>query len=145
MESLYWEFPPPERPELDWLQLLALVAGGFLCGIINAVAGGGSFITLPILLWLGLPPQVANATNRVGIVLQCAAGVGTYHAHGVRPWNHLLPIALMAVPGAVLGALLASRVDESVFRWVAAVLFIVMASTVFFEPGRWTRGEDPLP
>ncbi len=126
---------------MDWLQLLLLIGGGFLCGIINAVAGGGSFVSLPILLWLGLPPQIANATNRVGIVLQCAAGVATYHGHGVRPWRHLPPIALMAVPGAVVGAIIASRVDEGVFRWVAASLFIVMASTIFIEPGRWTRAE----
>jgi uncharacterized membrane protein YfcA len=131
-----------ERFLLSLLEFVILIIGGFACGVINAVAGGGSFISLPILLWLGLPPQVANATNRVGIVLQCAAGVTTYHAHGVRPWRQLPAIALMAVPGAILGALLAARVDEDVFRWVAAILFVVMASTIFIEPGRWTRAEQ---
>ena len=58
-------------------QVPVLAAGGFACGVLNALAGGGSFVTLPLLLLTGLPPQVANATNRVAIVLQCAAGVST--------------------------------------------------------------------
>ncbi len=120
-------------------QLLALTAGGFVGGVVNAAAGGGSFLTLPLLMATGLPPQVANATNRVAIVLQCAAGVTTYHRHDVRPWRHLPAIAAFAVPGAVAGALLAAHVDEVVFRRAAAVLFVLMTATVFTDPQRWTR------
>ncbi len=124
----------------------ALLLGGFLCGIINAAAGGGSFVTLPLLMALGLPPQVANATNRVAIVLQCAAGIGTYHRAEVRPWRQLRFIAPAAALGSVIGAFLASRVDESVFRPVAAVLMLIMALSVFVSPARWQRtvGEERL-
>ncbi|MEZ4396571.1 MAG: sulfite exporter TauE/SafE family protein [Candidatus Krumholzibacteriia bacterium] len=117
----------------------ALLLGGFLCGIVNAAAGGGSFLTLPLLMALGLPPQVANATNRVAITLQCAAGVGTYHRSGVRPWRHLPPVALVAVPGSLLGAFLAARAPEGVFRPVAAALMLIMAAAVVVKPGRWNR------
>lgn len=124
---------------MDALLWPALLAGGFLCGVINAAAGGGSFLTLPLLMALGLPPQVANATNRVAIVLQCAAGVGTYQRHGVRPWRQLPAIAAVAVPGSLLGALLAARADEALFRPVAAGLMVLMAATVFVNPQRWSR------
>jgi uncharacterized membrane protein YfcA len=117
----------------------ALVLGGILCGIINALAGGGSFVTLPLLLLFGLPPQVANATNRVAIVLQCAAGTATYHRHKVLPWRHVPGLAVAMVMGAIPGALLAAYADESLFRKVAAVLFAVMIVTVFIDPKRWAR------
>lgn len=120
-------------------QVLALIAGGVLCGIINALAGGGSFITLPLLLTIGLPPQIANATNRVAITLQTAAGVVTYHRHGVRPWRDLPRIAVFGVPGALLGAWLAAHLDETAFRHVAAVFFVVMIATVFVDPKKWAR------
>lgn len=124
---------------MEWWHYPVFIAGGFLCGVINAMAGGGSFVTLPLLLLLGLPPQVANATNRVAIVLQTLAGVTTYHIHNVRPWRALPPIAVPTMLGAFTGALIASRVDEDLFRKVAAVLFVVMIATVFVDPKRWER------
>jgi uncharacterized membrane protein YfcA len=105
----------------------------------NALAGGGSFVTLPLLLFIGLPPQIANATNRVAIVLQCVAGTATYHRHKVLPWRHVPALAVPLILGAILGAYLASHIDESVFRKVAAVLFAAMATTVFVDPKRWER------
>ncbi|MBN1826896.1 MAG: sulfite exporter TauE/SafE family protein [Candidatus Eisenbacteria bacterium] len=122
---------------MEWWHIPALLAGGFLCGIINAAAGGGSFITLPILLLYGLPPQIANATNRVAITVQTFAGVATYHVHGVRPWRALPPIALVTALGAFGGAWLAATVDETLFRRAAAILFAVMLTTVFINPRKW--------
>jgi uncharacterized protein len=116
-----------------------LAAGGFLCGIINALAGGGSFVTLPLLMMIGLPPQIANATNRVAIALQCLAGTATYHRHKVLLWSHLARIAIPTVLGSILGAYLAAEVDETIFRRVAAVLFVIMIATVFVNPKKWAK------
>ena len=124
---------------MEYWHLPLLIAGGFVCGIMNALAGGGSFVTLPLLLLLGLPPQIANATNRVAILLQCAAGTATYHAHHVLPWRHVPCLAVPMILGAVPGAWLASHMDESIFRKAAALLFAVMAMTVFVDPKRWDR------
>ena len=85
-----------------------LIAGGFVGGIGNALSGGGSFLTFPILMWLGLPPQVANATNRIAIILQCIGGTAAYHRAGVMPYRALLRTALPMVAGAIPGALLAA-------------------------------------
>ncbi len=124
---------------LELWQVPLLVAGGVLCGIINALAGGGSFVTLPLLLMTGLPPQVANATNRVAIALQCLAGVATYHQKGVRPWRHLPHLVIPTGLGAALGAYLASHIDEGIFRKAAALLFVFMVATVFIDPKRWAK------
>jgi len=121
-----------------WL-VPVLIAGGFLGGFINAFSGGGSFITFPLLLMAGLPPQVANATNRIAIVFQCTAGAATYHRHGVVPWREVPRLAVPSTLGAIVGSLLASRLDEDIFRTVTAVLLVLVALTVFVNPKRWTE------
>jgi len=83
--------------------------------------------------------QVANATNRVAILLQTVAGIATFHHHGVRPWRHLPPVALPAALGSLIGAWLATAIDPELFRQAMAALFLLMAATVFIRPDRWKR------
>jgi uncharacterized membrane protein YfcA len=131
--------------QLELWQVPVLVAGGFCCGVINALAGGGSFLTLPLLMLFGLTPQAANATNRVAIVPQCLAGVLTYHRHGVRPWRHAGLLALPTGLGALVGAYLAAHLAEGDFRQIAAMLFVLMIATIFVDPKRWERRPEPAP
>ncbi|MBD3216914.1 MAG: TSUP family transporter, partial [candidate division Zixibacteria bacterium] len=63
---------------MDWYFYPLLIAGGFACGFINILAGSGSLITLPILIFLGLPANVANGTNRVAILFQNIIGVARF-------------------------------------------------------------------
>ena len=136
-----------DTPEVERVEIWhgpVLMVSGFICGIINAMAGGGSFITLPLLLMIGLPPQVANATNRVGITLQTLAGVITYHRHGVRPWNHMPKLLVPGLIGALVGAYAAAYLDEKLFRTVAAVFFLIMVATIFVDPKRWAHEDTPV-
>lgn len=127
---------------MSWEMALLLIPGGFLAGVVNAFSGGGSFLTFPLLMALGLPPQVANATNRVGVVLQCVSGTVTYERHHVFPWRVLPGLGLAMVLGAIPGALAASHFDEGLFRKVSAGLLALMIATVFIDSKKWTR-EDP--
>jgi uncharacterized membrane protein YfcA len=124
------------------LEVTVLVAGGVLAGIINAFAGGGSFISFPLLMWAGLPPQVANATNRVAIVLQCMTGTVNYHRHGVLPWRDLLKVVPAMILGALPGAWYASHLDEDLFRKLSAFFLFLMLGTMFIDPKKWTS-ESP--
>lgn len=124
---------------LEITSIVLLILAGFGCGVINAMAGGGSFLTFPLLLFLGLSPQVANATNRIAIVLQCAGGVATYSRAGVMPWRALLPLYIPTGLGALVGALLASHLDDDAFRTVTAVLLVLVAGAVFVDPKRWVE------
>jgi len=126
---------------VSWADALLLIAGGLIAGVVNAFSGGGSFLTFPLLMAVGLPPQVANATNRVAIVLQCVAGSATYQRHHVFPWRSLPWFAVPMVLGAIPGAMLASHLDEAVFRKVSAVFLAAMISTVFIDPRKWTRSD----
>jgi hypothetical protein len=70
-----------------WYHYALLIGVGFVVGFINTIAGGASLISLPFLIFLGLPPAVANGTNRVAIVVQTAMGVmGLVIAMAIKLW-----------------------------------------------------------
>ena len=104
---------------------------GLVAGFINVVAGGGSLLTLPVLLFLGLPAATANATNRVGILMQNVVATSTFHRQGLLEAGLGLRLMLAAAPGAALGALVAVDVDDRLFRWMlGAVMLLVLVSII---------------
>ena len=68
---------------MEWYLYPVVVAAGFAAGFINTLAGSGSLITLPVLIWTGLPANVANGTNRVAILLQNVVGASSFKRSGV--------------------------------------------------------------
>ncbi len=126
------------------MTLTALVFfSGLAAGFINVVAGGGSLLTLPVLLFLGLPAATANATNRVGILLQNVVATSTFRRQGLLEAGLGLRLMLAAAPGAALGALVAVDVDDRLFRWVlGAVMLLVLVSII---RRRRSPGPGPSP
>lgn len=112
--------------------VLALI--GFFAGIINTLAGGGSLITLPIFIFYGLPPAVANATNRITIVVQSLTGTLGYHSKGVHTFPFNIYLGISASIGALLGAWIALWIDGSVFNKILAVLMVVVGFLLLFKP-----------
>ena len=131
--------------EYDWLLLSLVPITGFIAGFINTLAGSGSLITLPVLILLGLPANVANGTNRVGILIQNIVAVSTFAKHGKLqgklPWGLIVP----AVLGAFLGAQLAVNLDETLLRRTIAGLMIFMLILVLVRPRRWLEAHDGDP
>ncbi len=113
-----------------------LFAVGFVAGALNVIAGGGSFLTLPILIFLGLPPTVANGTNRVGIFLQNVAAVWGFHRHQVMDWRYVLWAAVPATFGAALGTWAAVSIGDAAFRRVLAFLMIAVTLWTLWDPLR---------
>jgi uncharacterized membrane protein YfcA len=107
------------------LHHLAVFAAGLGSGFLNVMAGGGSLLTLPLLIFLGLPVAVANGTNRVAILVQNAAAVAAFRRQGHPGMRDGLGWALATVPGAVAGAWLAIRVDERLFRTLLAGVLVL--------------------
>ncbi|NIQ10496.1 MAG: TSUP family transporter, partial [Gammaproteobacteria bacterium] len=75
---------------------LMVIAAGFLAGFINVVAGGGSLITMPLLIFMGLPSVVANATNRVALLLQNITAVAGFKSKGVSAFPYSIWLGLSA-------------------------------------------------
>ena len=117
-----------------------LFAAGLVAGTLNVIAGGGSFLTLPLLIFLGLPPTVANGTNRVGIFLQNVAAVWGFSRHGVVDWRSVLWAAVPATVGAGVGTWAALHVGEDVFRDVLAYIMIGVTLYTLWNPlGKFRR------
>jgi uncharacterized membrane protein YfcA len=99
------------------------------------VAGGGSFLTLPLLIFLGYPPSLANGTNRVGILAQNVVAVLGFHRHGALDRRLGLLAALPATLGAGFGAWAALAIGDDAFRRILAVLMLVAAFGTLFRAG----------
>jgi uncharacterized membrane protein YfcA len=108
--------------------MAALTAVGIASGTLNAVAGGGSFFTLPVLLFLGLPAADANGTNRVGVLAQSLGAVWGFHQSRVLDWRWSLSVSVPAVAGAVLGTWLAIIVPDFAFRRILSVVMLMVAA-----------------
>ena len=120
----------------DPLAYLLLFAAGSVAGTINVLAGGGSFLTLPLLIFLGLPPTVANGTNRIAILVQNVGAVWSFNRHGVMDWSWIRRAALPALAGAGLGTWAAIRIGDASFQRVLATLMIVFAVVMLLDPLR---------
>jgi hypothetical protein len=121
------------------MQFSLLFGLGLLTGVINTLAGGGSLLTLPALIFLGLPTTVANGTNRLGILAQGLAAIAGFHRFNVLPWRVSLLSAAPAVVGAVLGAYLALDVPDELFKKILAGLMLALLGVIIWDPGRRLR------
>ena len=123
-----------------WGFYLLLIPAGFVAGIVNTIAGGGSFLTLPALMYLcGMDPKIANGTNRVAILLSSASASVTFHKHGHLDRRLAIRLATPTLLGAPLGALLAVYLPVDAFKPVFGVLFLLMALVLIIDPKRLTR------
>ncbi len=121
-------------PEIS-LPFAALLLGtGLIAGVINTLAGGGSNLTLPALMMMGLPADIANATNRVGVFLQCLVAVRSFDSHGKLERSNLGPILLPVLLGSGGGALCASFLPPVFLKPVLLITMIGMALVILVRP-----------
>ncbi|MFY0625982.1 MAG: sulfite exporter TauE/SafE family protein [Reichenbachiella sp.] len=119
---------------MDWLDVIIVLFVGLVTGVINTLAGGGSLLTLPLLIFMGLPPAVANGTNRIGIMLQSIIGVFGFKSKGVSSFRYSLLLAISAVIGAIIGAKIAIDLKGEVFNKILAVIMIMVMFITIFNP-----------
>jgi len=131
------------------VELFALVLSGVLVGFINTLAGGGSIISLSILIMLGLPATVANGTNRVAIALQNLVAVSSFKQQKVLEMRKALYLSIPAILGSLVGAWVAVDINEAVFEKAIGIIMLVMLVFVLFKPQQYIYGraevsEKPL-
>ena len=130
-------------PSMDrhTLLLAAVPVVGFAAGFINTLAGSGSLLTLPLLILLGLPANVANGTNRVGVLLQNIVAVATFRRRGALPLAGSWKLIVPSVVGGVIGAELAVDLDEQLLRQTIGVLLLVLLAVMLLNPERWIASQ----
>jgi uncharacterized membrane protein YfcA len=133
---------------MSWLEAISLMAAAAAAGMVNAIAGGGTLITFPALLFFGTPPIVANATSTVALVVGTAGSIFGFRRHlePVRPWlRTFIPVSLL---GGGLGSCLLTRTSDAFFARIVPFL-ILFATILFFAQGAFRRlagidgGEQP--
>lgn len=108
---------------------------GTIASVINIMAGGGSNLILPVLMMFGIPPEVANGSNRVGVFLQTLTGIrGFKQAAKVPPMAELKPIVLPTILGGFVGAVLASVLPSSVLKPTLLLCMLFVATWVALQP-----------
>ena len=112
--------------DLVWWEIGVLIVAGFAAGLVNVMAGGGSIITVPIMMFLGVPGPVANGTNRITIVAHNAAAIATYLKHGVPHAKLCFTLTVVAIPPAIFGAYLSTMLNNEQFAWMLAGVMVAV-------------------
>ena len=109
---------------MNILFFLLLFVVGIAAGFINTLAGGGSTLVLPVLILSGIPSPIANATNRVAILMQNLTGTHHFHKHDKLKVKPVLHITLAAIIGSIVGSMFAIKVDSATFDKILGIVFI---------------------
>lgn len=127
-----------------WTYALAVVAGLF-AGIVNTMAGSGSLVTLPMLVFLGLPTPIANATNRVGVTVQNIVSLTTLRRRGALELQSSAWYVVPVLIGSVAGAQVAVELDERTLNLVIGGIMAAMLIVLLFNPRDFLAERTPQP
>src|SRR5437588_5720945 len=115
---------------MHWTEAVSLAVAAAIGGAINAIAGGGTLVTFPTLLFFGTPSIEANATSTLALVIGTSGSIFSFRRHliPVRHWlRRFLPISLV---GSLVGAILLTRTHENVFSRLFP--FLILFATLIF-------------
>ena len=126
-------------------EALLLVGGGGVAGIINAMAGGGSSLTVPLLVLAGVPGNDANGSNRVGILVSTVTTALSFHRQGVTAYREAAPLLLPVVVGSLLGSIGVSLLADDTFETVFGLLMVPILVMSLRKPKPRAEGSSWSP
>ena len=126
---------------MEWLDAILILITGLIAGFANTVAGGGSLLSVPVLIFLGVPPVMANATNRVAIFFQNIFAVRGFRSKGVDAFPYAYWLSGSALIGAIIGAKIAVEIEGELFNKILAVVMIAVIGITVFRPFKSATGD----
>ena len=123
-------------------QGLVLITVGAVSGFLNVMAGGGSLLTVPVMVFMGMPGPVANGTNRIAILAQNVAAISAFFKKGFSDFRLSLSLAVCTLPGAVIGAFAGTRLDGVWFNRVLAIIMLGVMLSMFFDKDKEAEREQ---
>jgi uncharacterized membrane protein YfcA len=127
---------------MDYWNLALLFGIGSIAGFINVNAGGGSSLTLPALIFMGLEGALANGTNRIAIFIQNIFAVASFRKNKMFQLKTSSELSFFTLPGAVLGAILAVRISSALFERILGGILIFIVLSLFFSRSYKDRSPD---
>ncbi|MFK7895874.1 MAG: sulfite exporter TauE/SafE family protein [Myxococcota bacterium] len=122
---------------------IVLAIGGLIAGVVNTLAGGGSLLTVPLLVFMGLPATTANGTNRIGVLFQNLVSTLRFRKEGLNGLEGAGPILIPAVCGSLVGATIASSMSAAIFKQVFGVAMLLLLIPMLRSGAR--AGDAPKP
>lgn len=127
----------------DLESALILFGVGIVSGFMNVVAGGGSSLTLPALIFLGLDSAVANGTNRIAVIMQNISAVYAFKQEKYSQFKLSWKLSIITLPGAIAGALVAIEVGDELFKKILGIIMIgVIISMLIPNPKNNNTGDS---
>jgi uncharacterized membrane protein YfcA len=126
---------------MEILSLIAILAVGVVVGFINIVSAGGSMLTLPMLIFFGLPSNVANGTNRIAILFQNGFALYQFQKNGHLNWKFGLLLAIPTTIASIYGARFAVNIADDTFDTLLAVFMVIFAVLLIIKPQRYIKGK----
>ena len=130
--------------ELTWISIIILICSGIIVGFINTLAGGGTVVSMSVFMFLGLPPLMANGTNRIAIVFQNTTAVAYFQKNKLIDWPKILRLSLPLIMGSLTGALLAGYISNKWFQYIFAGVVIVFGISMLINPNRYINERTNL-
>ena len=118
---------------MEYWHLALLFGVGAIAGFINVNAGGGSSLTLPTLIFMGLDSSIANGTNRIALILQNIFAVASFQRNRVQAFRTSTFLALFTLPGAIVGAIAATRVSNLLFQRILGGVLVFIVISLYFS------------
>lgn len=104
---------------------------GMMASFVNMLAGGGSILVLGYMMLMGIEPAVANATNRVGVLISCGSGAAAFKSESFTDIKQSLKYGLCAIPGAIAGAIFSIRITGELFELLLTIIMVFILVTLF--------------
>jgi uncharacterized protein len=128
--AIYFAMPAPASPVLTYFGGFLLFITAFVAGGLNAVAGGGSFLSFPVLIFMGVPPIIANATNTAAMWVSALATLGAYRQDFDQDRRSLFMLSVVSMVGGLLGAIFLLYSAADFFR--ALIPYLLLLATTLF-------------
>ena len=125
---------------MEIYKLVLIIIAGFIAGFVNTLAGSGSLVTLPVLIFTGLPVTIANGTNRVAILLQNIVSSTSFRKGNALDIKGAIWLGIPAAIGSVLGAQIAIELNEDIMKKTIGVIMIIMLFIMILRPQKWQSG-----
>ena len=130
---------------LELWQAAMLTAVGVVAGFLNVMAGGGSLLTVPVMVFMGVPGPVANGTNRIAILAQNLTAITTFFRRGFSDFKLSLSLAACALPGAIAGAMVGVQLEGEWFNRMLALVMVGVMLIMYFDKGNAEQRDDHQP
>ena len=128
---------------MEGIHVVVLLGGGLVAGVINAMAGGGSLLTVPLLVFAGVPGNVANGSNRVGVLANSLTASNTFRRLGVAGIGGIARILAPAVAGALVGSVVVSQLADDTFEQVFGFIMIPILILSLRKPNVVAMADRP--